>query len=675
MPLPGCISTVRSWLRQFLATSTPAALHRDRELADKTTGRQSAMRASQIGNGKGTRHVYPNRPAQEQVDHGGQARSDRRQVLAVRQPGTHHLVVKRDAALECRQRCVSDSRRENSHHGAERLYHVETALESDIADGVEDCVYTLPISPVQASLDEVLMPIVDDPVRSELVKAKGGRFIPTRGSDYPTATLPRKLDGHMSHATGATVDQQRVPGYQLQPADDTVPSSHCNQWKGAGLRRAQVIGPSCYRQRIHGHKFRVRASALEKVGTAHDSIAYPPPVDAHANSCDRATEIVTERERKRPLCRPLHLWRTGAQVCGIYRTANDTDEHFAWSGLEIGQFSEADFFGSAVSYDVACMHQIWTPGSSSAGGKNDEVTVSVLPEIGVLNASEPLPSQSQSRPRYRAAALTEEDADSGLIEVAHVRVAAPERHVTLPIGLVVVSIQLGPPIISHEPGDRPESAAATITGLRSGPVRYDIAAGTSCLIAFCTLQFASRLLGGSSLAAIADARVPLHKVAPRLASLLDPVARARGDSRSMHWFLDALRRGYESGPEPGTRLSRALALAQLLMDNRGVPPLAEMAARWQVSRRMLEKDLADWLGASAGELQRLSRLQSALQLVRQPGIALADAAYKIGYADQSHLHRAIRRGTRMTPREWQSQPLSRLGALYQERIPGHHIVL
>lgn len=87
----------------------------------------------------------------------------------------------------------------------------------------------------------------------------------------------------------------------------------------------------------------------------------------------------------------------------------------------------------------------------------------------------------------------------------------------------------------------------------------------------------------------------------------------------------------------------------------GFTELLTTRISWQVSRRMLEKDLADWLGVSAGKLQRLSRLQSALS--------------------SSHLHRAIRRGTRMTLREWRLQPLSRLGALYQERIPGHHIVL
>lgn len=275
-----------------------------------------------------------------------------------------------------------------------------------------------------------------------------------------------------------------------------------------------------------------------------------------------------------------------------------------------------------------------------------------------------------NEPSHRQGALTPADRASGLLHVAHVRAGEAAAHTMLPTPLVVFALQLGEPIASEEAGGRTESALATVTGSRRVPVRYSVPADAACLVAFCSPSYASRVLGGQPLASVAGTRLALAAVAPALAAEL---LRVRSGAGALGVFTQLLRTAHAQAPAPGLGARRAFTIAEHLLQGKVPASLAPWAAQWQVSRRMLEQDLARWAGATAGELQRLARLHGALRLVRQ-GLPLAEAAAEAGYADQPHMHRSLHRATSMTPSQWRSRPRGWLQERYRLHLGGQDIL-
>jgi transcriptional regulator GlxA family with amidase domain len=115
-------------------------------------------------------------------------------------------------------------------------------------------------------------------------------------------------------------------------------------------------------------------------------------------------------------------------------------------------------------------------------------------------------------------------------------------------------------------------------------------------------------------------------------------------------------------PQPGLPLElttrdplvrRALLVLQQAMD---APPTVErLAERLGVSRRSLERRFAEALGLSPQEAGRKVRLAQARHLLRRTDRSVSRIAAETGFCDASHLIRAFRAETGLTPEVWRAQ--------------------
>ncbi|PLQ01283.1 helix-turn-helix transcriptional regulator [Cupriavidus pauculus] len=114
---------------------------------------------------------------------------------------------------------------------------------------------------------------------------------------------------------------------------------------------------------------------------------------------------------------------------------------------------------------------------------------------------------------------------------------------------------------------------------------------------------------------------------------------------------DRLRAGVpDDGPPADGRLDRVTAL---LHDRHGdALPLADLAEMAGMSRYQLIRHFRARFGMTPHAFQIDIRIQHARRLLRR-GDAPADVAQQLGFADQSHFHRAFRQRVALTPRAYQ----------------------
>lgn len=132
---------------------------------------------------------------------------------------------------------------------------------------------------------------------------------------------------------------------------------------------------------------------------------------------------------------------------------------------------------------------------------------------------------------------------------------------------------------------------------------------------------------------------PLPGGDPRLSAVLDRHAQA---------LLAALPAPQESKAQ---RLRRLLAGA--LRD--GEPTLAAMARQSKLSERSLQRHLAAEGTSFEATLDELRR-ELALRYLADPGVAVSEVAFLLGYSEPSAFHRAFRRWTDRTPAEHRRGP-------------------
>ncbi len=127
--------------------------------------------------------------------------------------------------------------------------------------------------------------------------------------------------------------------------------------------------------------------------------------------------------------------------------------------------------------------------------------------------------------------------------------------------------------------------------------------------------------------------LPLPAASERLCRHLD---------RLMDEMLAAL-------PRRGEVAERVRAV--LAEDLRGGPSLEGVAGRLGMTTRSLQRRLRAE-GASYNDILDELRHELALRYLGQPGLALAEVAFLLGFAEQSAFHRAFRRWREVTPAEW-----------------------
>lgn len=86
--------------------------------------------------------------------------------------------------------------------------------------------------------------------------------------------------------------------------------------------------------------------------------------------------------------------------------------------------------------------------------------------------------------------------------------------------------------------------------------------------------------------------------------------------------------------------------------------LRELAAAAEVHPTHFAAEFRRFLGCSAGEYVRRRRLEHVRERLRDPSLSLAALATEAGFADQSHLTRAFKRFSGMTPSDYRRATLA-----------------
>jgi AraC-like DNA-binding protein len=137
---------------------------------------------------------------------------------------------------------------------------------------------------------------------------------------------------------------------------------------------------------------------------------------------------------------------------------------------------------------------------------------------------------------------------------------------------------------------------------------------------------------GASADSIRDGRVPLDALwTPAQARQLGEQLAETGTDVAAQRLLERSITAHAGG----VRDRAATGILRLLRDG---TPVGEMAAAIGLSERQLHRRSLAAFGYGPKVLDRVLRFDRAVRLARD-GLALADVAYEVGYADQSHLAR------------------------------------
>lgn len=240
---------------------------------------------------------------------------------------------------------------------------------------------------------------------------------------------------------------------------------------------------------------------------------------------------------------------------------------------------------------------------------------------------------------------------------------------TVPHGAVVVSVQLGATLASHEKGGVVRRRAAW-TGLRDSAIRYEAPPGTHSVVALLAPWAACALARGAPLGHFADRRLDL-------ADVLSPRCVAEIEDRLHGSDPDQRGRAFASWLEARTAAvqlpdvaRRTFAVADALMRDSFDDLETHLSVmRLPVGRRQIERDLARWIGLSAKGLIELGRMQRVLRRIRA-GEGLARVAAVERFADQAQLTRITRRVLGETPGQLRRAGWTELGRAYERASGG-----
>lgn len=118
-----------------------------------------------------------------------------------------------------------------------------------------------------------------------------------------------------------------------------------------------------------------------------------------------------------------------------------------------------------------------------------------------------------------------------------------------------------------------------------------------------------------------------------------------------------------SGPS-----SLRAAHAAVLLSRDPALDMNVLAQHVSVTRRQLERDFFHWLGVSPRRFAQTVRLQRLARLAQHH--PLAQLASEVGFADQAHMTRAVKRLTGMTPRNFLHSADNSLSQAYRHAMGG-----
>ncbi|MGL4574484.1 MAG: helix-turn-helix transcriptional regulator [Burkholderiaceae bacterium] len=224
---------------------------------------------------------------------------------------------------------------------------------------------------------------------------------------------------------------------------------------------------------------------------------------------------------------------------------------------------------------------------------------------------------------------------------------AQADHLALPTDLFMVTVHH---TAEQSPGQSGSILEMAVTLLRTRPERFRSRVAGELAFALLTPAGLLALLR-APLEGLTDRRMPLAQFctsaelsALRDALLTEPDARLRLAIFGA-WIESRVheRHGF------GTPQQRVAQAAMAIQCSAGSIELASVRRALRISRRQLERDFRLWLGVSPAGYARLVRFQRAASALAD-GDAPSHAAADHGFNDQSHMHRAFKQFSALTPR-------------------------
>lgn len=231
----------------------------------------------------------------------------------------------------------------------------------------------------------------------------------------------------------------------------------------------------------------------------------------------------------------------------------------------------------------------------------------------------------------------------------------PGRHRGLPGETLLLVISCGEPLIVRRPDHPDLKAAASIAGLRTGPVDI-IHDGTQRGVQLELTPRGARALLGLPAAALALGVWPLDEVAGRRASeLTSRLAGAPGPAGRAS-VINAVLSGWVGDDD---RFPVAVdAFWRRLLATAGSAPVASIARELGLGRRHLGQLVRTEIGLSPKTAARILRFGRAGRLLRSGHAgSLADTAVTCGYFDQAHLTNDWKKLAGCTPGQWMAEEL------------------
>ncbi|MEP6791804.1 MAG: helix-turn-helix domain-containing protein, partial [Ramlibacter sp.] len=219
----------------------------------------------------------------------------------------------------------------------------------------------------------------------------------------------------------------------------------------------------------------------------------------------------------------------------------------------------------------------------------------------------------------------------------------------IPHDSVVLSIQFAQ---GREPFSRSTDRGLLpeLCTYRDLPLTYRPIGGCLSFLGLLTPRGAMALTAGQPLPCPDGPRRPLAQLLERsrLIELEDRMAR----SPDVHQQLEAFGAWIEDAVSTRTALplqaNRAARMASAIFSKPALT-LQQVAALEGVRQRQMERDFNGWLAISPKQASLLARVQGAARLGVRGG-ALADVAHSLGFVDQSHMNKAVKRITGVSPR-------------------------
>ena len=215
-------------------------------------------------------------------------------------------------------------------------------------------------------------------------------------------------------------------------------------------------------------------------------------------------------------------------------------------------------------------------------------------------------------------------------------------------------VSIGAPLIVRRGGHADLKVAASIAGLRSGPVDI-VHDGSQRGVQIELTPRGARALLGLPAAALAEGVWTLEEVAGRrareLTGQLAGAAGRAGQARVVETVLAgwAVDTGYPAAVDAFWRRLTSCA---------GCVPVTSIADQIGLSRRHMSQLVRAELGLTPKQAARILRFGQARRCLRTGRTrSLAETAAVCGYFDQAHLANDWKQLGGCTPREWMSQEL------------------